>query len=227
MPYLLHHLLDRTAARLPRKEAVVDKERRFDYAELLAAAETCAGALREGGLRRRDRVAIFLDMSFEEAAASFGISRAGGGFVPVHALLKPAPVLPQRDVLLNVLKGDGRREGDETAVDDIALVLPVRGLERAGELLNSVGRRRHLERERRKPLRSRKDCSDVEGALVLRTDHKRLLWVVGKRSAIEPLGSTRDRRAEAESGGECRRLFLTVAVFISKPDGDRAVSPDE
>ncbi len=89
---LLHHLLEATAERLPRKEAVVDKERRFDYAGLLAAASTCAGRLRDAGLRRRDRVAIFLDKSFEEAASIFGISRAGGVVVPVNALLKPPQV---------------------------------------------------------------------------------------------------------------------------------------
>jgi acyl-CoA ligase (AMP-forming) (exosortase A-associated) len=92
MTYLLHHLLEATSARAPRKEAVVDKERRFDYAELLAAASTCAGALRESGLERRDRVAIFLEKSFEEASSIFGISRAGGVFVPINALLKPPQV---------------------------------------------------------------------------------------------------------------------------------------
>jgi len=90
--YLLHHLLEETAGRLPRKEAVVDKERRFDYAELLAAASTCAGILHEAGLARRDRVAIFLEKSFEEAASILGVSRAGGVFVPVNALLKPPQV---------------------------------------------------------------------------------------------------------------------------------------
>jgi acyl-CoA ligase (AMP-forming) (exosortase A-associated) len=90
--YLLHHLLEATAERLPRKEAVVDKERRFDYGELLAAASTCAGMLKDAGLARRDRVAIFLDKSFEEAASIFGISRAGGVFVPCNALLKPPQV---------------------------------------------------------------------------------------------------------------------------------------
>jgi acyl-CoA ligase (AMP-forming) (exosortase A-associated) len=90
--HLLHHLLDATAVRLASKEAVVDRERRFDYLELLAAASTCAGVLRERGLERRDRVAIFLDKSFEECAAIFGVSRAGGVFVPVNALLKPAQV---------------------------------------------------------------------------------------------------------------------------------------
>ena len=92
MAYLLHHLLERTAAATPRKEAVVDKERRFDYAELLASVETCAGALRAAGLGRGDRAAIFLDKSFEEAQAIFGISRAGGVVVPVNALLKAEQV---------------------------------------------------------------------------------------------------------------------------------------
>jgi acyl-CoA ligase (AMP-forming) (exosortase A-associated) len=92
VPYLLHHLLEATAGRLPRKEAVVDKERRFDYGELLAASSTLAGMLRDLGLARRDRVAIFVDKSFEEAASIFGISRAGGVFVPVNALLKPPQV---------------------------------------------------------------------------------------------------------------------------------------
>jgi acyl-CoA ligase (AMP-forming) (exosortase A-associated) len=90
--YLLHHLLEATAARVPGKEAVVDKERRFDYAELLAAASTCAGMLRDFGLARGDRVATFLDKSFEEAASILGASRAGGVFVPVNSLLKPPQV---------------------------------------------------------------------------------------------------------------------------------------
>ncbi|MFI5402192.1 MAG: AMP-binding protein, partial [Planctomycetota bacterium] len=78
MTMLLHDLLEATASRLPRKEAVVDRERRFDYGELLAAASTCAGKRREAGIERRDRVAVFLDKTFEVAASIFGVSRAGG-----------------------------------------------------------------------------------------------------------------------------------------------------
>lgn len=92
MATLLHHLLEATAARLPRKEAVVDRDRRLDYAAFLAASSSCAGALREKGLERGDRALIFLDKSFEEAAAVFGVSRAGGVFVPVHGILKPPQV---------------------------------------------------------------------------------------------------------------------------------------
>jgi acyl-CoA ligase (AMP-forming) (exosortase A-associated) len=91
-PYLLHHLLENAAAARPDHEAVVDRDRRLDYEGFLAAAGTCAAVLREHGLERRDRTAVFLDKSLEECTAIFGISRAGGVFVPVNALLRARQV---------------------------------------------------------------------------------------------------------------------------------------
>ncbi|MGH7162605.1 MAG: acyl-CoA ligase (AMP-forming), exosortase A system-associated [Planctomycetota bacterium] len=90
--YLLHHLLEAAARAAPGKEALVDGKRRFSWTEFLRAAESCAGALHAAGLERRDRVAIYLEKSFEEAFAIFGSSVAGGVFVPVNALLRPAQV---------------------------------------------------------------------------------------------------------------------------------------
>jgi acyl-CoA ligase (AMP-forming) (exosortase A-associated) len=92
MAYLLHHLLENAATARPDHEALVDKDRRLDYRGFLAASETCAAVLSAHGLKRRDRVAIFLDKSLEECAAIFGISRAGGVFVPVNALLRSKQV---------------------------------------------------------------------------------------------------------------------------------------
>lgn len=91
-PYLLHHLLERAAASHPDKQAVVERERRFDFRTFDAAMRTCAAALRELGVGRRDRVAIWLDKSFEESASIFGVSMSDGVFVPINALLKPAQV---------------------------------------------------------------------------------------------------------------------------------------
>ncbi|MCW5831048.1 MAG: AMP-binding protein [Labilithrix sp.] len=91
-PYLLHHLLERAAAGAPEKEAVVDGERRLTYADLHAWAGAVAAWLEADGLRRRDRVGVYLDKSAEEAAAIFGASMAGGVFVPIHPALKPLQV---------------------------------------------------------------------------------------------------------------------------------------
>lgn len=92
MPYLLHHLLLESAAAHPDKEAIVDKDRRSSYAQFAAAARTCAATLKEHGLVRRDRVAIWLEKTFEKAASIFGISMADGVIVPINALLKPTQV---------------------------------------------------------------------------------------------------------------------------------------
>lgn len=92
MTSLLHHLLERSERAHPEKEAVVDRDRRLSYGRFAAAARTCAATLVEHGIRRRDRVAIYLDRTFEEAASIFGASMADAIFVPVNALLKPQQV---------------------------------------------------------------------------------------------------------------------------------------
>jgi acyl-CoA ligase (AMP-forming) (exosortase A-associated) len=84
---LVHHLLDAAVRHSPGKEALVDGERRVSYQELASCASNLAGALVAGNLNRRDRVAIWLDKSVEEAVAFFGISIAGGVSVPVNPLL--------------------------------------------------------------------------------------------------------------------------------------------
>lgn len=90
--FLLHHLLEQAAASGADRIAVVDGARTATYADLLAAARRCARLCRDRGLARGDRVAIVLPKSLEECWAIFGIAMAGGVFVPVNALLKPAQV---------------------------------------------------------------------------------------------------------------------------------------
>jgi acyl-CoA ligase (AMP-forming) (exosortase A-associated) len=87
LTYLLHHLLDARRAE-PGREAVVDGAHRLDYGALITAAERCAAALHAHGIRRGDRVAIYLPKSAEECWAIFGISLAGGVLVPINPLLK-------------------------------------------------------------------------------------------------------------------------------------------
>lgn len=91
-PVLLHDLLDHAAATSADSVAVVDGDRSCTYAELSAAAEACARRCFAEGLERGDRVALFLPKSLEECWSIFGVARAGGVFVPVNAMLRPAQV---------------------------------------------------------------------------------------------------------------------------------------
>jgi acyl-CoA synthetase (AMP-forming)/AMP-acid ligase II len=67
---LLHHLLEQASAATPDREAVVDlvgSRRSFAYRTLHAMASHCAAVLREQGLERGDRVAIYLPKSVQES----------------------------------------------------------------------------------------------------------------------------------------------------------------
>jgi acyl-CoA ligase (AMP-forming) (exosortase A-associated) len=92
LTYLLHHLLERTAADQASHQAIIDRDRSLNYCELAALARTCAAVLLERGLRRGDRVGIYLPKSCEDTLSIFGISMAGGVFVPINPLLKPPQV---------------------------------------------------------------------------------------------------------------------------------------
>lgn len=83
---LLHHLL--TARAESSGEALVFKEKSLSYREFSQAAARCAAALQNAGAERGDRVVVFLPRGIEECWSIFGVSMAGGVFVPVNALLK-------------------------------------------------------------------------------------------------------------------------------------------
>jgi acyl-CoA ligase (AMP-forming) (exosortase A-associated) len=85
--YLLHHLLGRNDLR-PQQPAVVDGDVAISYETLVQEADRIAAALGAVGLERGDRVAVHLERGAAECAAVFGISRADGVFVPVHAALR-------------------------------------------------------------------------------------------------------------------------------------------
>jgi len=88
--YLLHHLLEQAASLYPSKEAVVDlgsARRSLNYETLYEMASNCAALLEQHGLRRRERVAIYLPKSAEEAAGIFAATMAGGVFVDINSVL--------------------------------------------------------------------------------------------------------------------------------------------
>jgi acyl-CoA ligase (AMP-forming) (exosortase A-associated) len=92
MDFLIHHMLRASARRLPENEAIVHGDQRLTYAETARRVGGLAHGLREAGLERGDRVGIYLDASVPQALAIFGVSQAGGVYVPVNGLLYPDQV---------------------------------------------------------------------------------------------------------------------------------------
>jgi amino acid adenylation domain-containing protein len=85
---LLHHFLERTAARLPERAALICEHGSHTYREVNERAERLAAALAGRAVRRGDRVAVFMDNSAEAVIAMYAVLKAGAVFMPVNALSK-------------------------------------------------------------------------------------------------------------------------------------------
>ena len=88
-PFLVQHLLERSSARLPDKVALVFGEERLSYSAINEKANRLAFALGEMGIRRQDRVAIFLENSIEAVISIFGILKADAIFLILSPALRP------------------------------------------------------------------------------------------------------------------------------------------
>jgi amino acid adenylation domain-containing protein len=89
MTHLLSRLLEPWADRDPGRDAVRCHGVELSYGALLQRANRLAGALAALGVRRGDRVAIYLHKGLESAVAIHGIWKAGAAYVPLDPL---APV---------------------------------------------------------------------------------------------------------------------------------------
>ena len=92
MDFLIWHMLRESARRLPEKEALVHGTERLSYREVVDRVNRLAAGLRNSGLRRGDRIGIFLEPSVSQTLSIFAVSRAGGVFVPINAQLFPEQV---------------------------------------------------------------------------------------------------------------------------------------
>ena len=90
---LVRDFLEHSAARLPDKLALVCDGQRIKYGELDIMANRLAHALREIGVRRGDRVAVYLPNSVEAVVAIFAIVKAGAVFVAINPTTKHDKVL--------------------------------------------------------------------------------------------------------------------------------------
>jgi acyl-CoA ligase (AMP-forming) (exosortase A-associated) len=92
MDFLVHHLLRSSVCHFPEKEALVHEDKRLTYAEMAEQTSGLAYGLQGAGLRRGDRIGIYLGSSIPQVISIFGISQAGGVFVPINDGLFPNSV---------------------------------------------------------------------------------------------------------------------------------------
>lgn len=85
---LLQDYLTEAACRLPDKVALVHQQRRMTFAELELQSNTLAHSIVERGVKRGDRVLVFLDNSLEAAISFFGVLKANAVVVMVNPLTK-------------------------------------------------------------------------------------------------------------------------------------------
>ena len=83
MLWLLPQAIDGTAERYPDRDAVRFGGQGLTYGQLAERSNGLAEILRSRGLRRGDRVGIFMNKSLDSAVAMHGIMKAGGAYVPL------------------------------------------------------------------------------------------------------------------------------------------------
>ncbi len=85
--YISESLLD-SAQRVPDKTAVVIEGNKYTYQELSSAVRCMASALLKRGLKRGDRVAIYMDNTWPCVVAIYAVSLAGGVFLIINPQTK-------------------------------------------------------------------------------------------------------------------------------------------
>lgn len=88
----LHHLVADAARRSSDAPAVTYRDATITYAMLWRDLRTVAAGLQRLGLKRGERVGVYLEKRLETVTAVFGLSAASGVFVPIN------PVLRQKQV---------------------------------------------------------------------------------------------------------------------------------
>jgi amino acid adenylation domain-containing protein len=86
----LERLVADSAERNPDRPAINDERQELSYRELDALADRTATALAELGVRRGDRVGIWLNKSAQAVATMQGALRLGAAYVPVDPMSPPS-----------------------------------------------------------------------------------------------------------------------------------------
>jgi len=85
---LVQEFLERSADRLPDKVALITQSRRMTFAEVEAEANRLAHALKRLGAEYGDRIAVYMDNSYEAVVGIFAILKADSIFLVINPTTK-------------------------------------------------------------------------------------------------------------------------------------------
>ena len=88
LPATIAGAVTRAAELWPDDEAIVDRETRLTFSELLERADEAARAFVASGLEPGDRVSIWAPNSWQWVATALGLYAAGGVLVPISTRFK-------------------------------------------------------------------------------------------------------------------------------------------
>jgi amino acid adenylation domain-containing protein len=83
MMFLINQAIDEAAGRYPDQAAICFGKQQLSYADLVRRTNCLARLLRERGVKRGDRVGIYMNKCLESAVAIYGILKAGAAYVPL------------------------------------------------------------------------------------------------------------------------------------------------
>lgn len=85
---LVNEFLENSAKKFPDKEALISQGEGFTYSEINERANRLANAFISQGLRKQERIAVYLENSVESVVSIFGILKASGIFVVINPQVK-------------------------------------------------------------------------------------------------------------------------------------------
>ena len=86
---LLHHIVSKSAAKYPDREAISFNGSSMTYAELETESNKLAHGLLEIGVDRGDRVGIYMNRCIQSIVGAFGTLKAGASYVPIDPFCPP------------------------------------------------------------------------------------------------------------------------------------------
>ncbi|MCK5097876.1 MAG: acyl--CoA ligase [Desulfobacteraceae bacterium] len=86
---MIHHFLENSAARFPKKTAVIHDDNQATFFQVNTWADNLAAYLQENNICKGDRVMLLMENSIDYIVAYYGILKTGAIAAPVSLGLKP------------------------------------------------------------------------------------------------------------------------------------------